>query len=166
MYVERTWSCSWEHDKSLNKGQQDLTKLNTITSSLCRRLETCKMLYLALVGIAHQMRSMWYYGFITFCIKTNSPSALNRNGRISKSELYHNSQQFSQHDCPIKIFYHKHKYMYMEQTLCKLLFQKCYDHVTFWNFERSVVYKIAWRHSWFVEFNFSYQDYVCLNSRI
>ena len=60
-----TWSWSWEHDKSLNKGQQDSTKLNTITSSVCGRLETCKMLYLALVGIAHQLRGMWYYGFIT-----------------------------------------------------------------------------------------------------
>ena len=64
MYVECMWSWSWEHDKSLNKGQQDLTKLNTITSSLCRRLETCKMSNLALVRIAHQLRSMWYYGFI------------------------------------------------------------------------------------------------------
>ena len=55
--------------KSLNKCQQNLTKLNTITSSLCRRLETCKMLYLALVGIAHQLRNMWYYGFISFLSK-------------------------------------------------------------------------------------------------
>ena len=59
-----TWSWSWEHDKSLNKGRQDLTKLNTITSSLCRRLETCKMSHLTLVGISHQLRSMWYCGFI------------------------------------------------------------------------------------------------------
>ena len=64
-----TWSWSWEHDKSLNKGQQDLTKLNTITSSICGRLETCEMSYLALVGIAHQLRSMWYYGFIIFLSK-------------------------------------------------------------------------------------------------
>ena len=69
MYVECTWSWSWEQDKSLNKGQQDLTKLNTITSSVCRRLKTCYMLYLALVGIAHQLRSMWYYGFIIFLSK-------------------------------------------------------------------------------------------------
>jgi hypothetical protein len=114
------WSWSWEHDKSLNKSQQDLTKLNTITSSICGRLETCKMSYLALVGITHQLRSMWYYGFIPF-YQTNPPSALNRNGGISKSELYHISQQLSQHDCPIRIFSHKHKCMYMEQTLCKLL---------------------------------------------
>jgi hypothetical protein len=64
-----TWFWSWEHDKSLNKSQQDLIKLNTITSSLCRRLETCKMSYLVLVGIIHQMRSMWYYGFIAFFSK-------------------------------------------------------------------------------------------------
>ena len=54
---------------------------------------------------------LWFYMFI----KTNSPGTLNRNGRISKSELYHTSQQLSQYDCPIRIF------MYMEQTLCKLL---------------------------------------------
>ena len=69
VYAECTWSWSWEHDKSLNKGQQDLTKLNTITSSICGRLETCKMSYLALVGTAHQLRSMWYYGFIIFLSK-------------------------------------------------------------------------------------------------
>jgi hypothetical protein len=53
-----TGSLSWEYDKSLNKGQQDLTKLNTIASSICGRFDTSKMLYSALVGIAHQMRSM------------------------------------------------------------------------------------------------------------
>ena len=111
-----TWSWSWEHDKSFNKDQQDLTKLNTITSNICGRLETCKMSYLALVGIAHQLRSMWYYGFIT-----NSLSTSNGNSRISKLELYHTSQQLSQHDCPIRIFSHKHKCMYMEQILCMLL---------------------------------------------
>jgi hypothetical protein len=31
--------------------------------------KTCKMSYLALAGIAHQLRSMWYYGFITFLSK-------------------------------------------------------------------------------------------------
>jgi hypothetical protein len=51
---------------------------------------------------------LWFYIFI----KTNSPSASNRSGRISKSELYHTSQQLSQHDCPIRIFFHKHKCMY------------------------------------------------------
>jgi hypothetical protein len=64
-----TWSWSWEHDKSLNKGQQDLTKLNTTASSICGWFDTCKMLYSALVGITHQMRSMWYYGFISFLSK-------------------------------------------------------------------------------------------------
>jgi hypothetical protein len=47
---------------------------------------------------------LWFYIFM----KTNSPSTLNRNGRISKSELYHTSQQLSHHDCPIRIFSHKH----------------------------------------------------------
>jgi hypothetical protein len=56
---------------------------------------------------------LWFYNIF---IKTNSPSALNRNSRISKSELSHTSQQFSQHDCPIRIFSDKHKCMYMEQT--------------------------------------------------
>ena len=116
-----TWSWSWEHDKSLNKGQQDLTKLNTITSSICGRLETCKISYLALLGVAHQLTSMWYYGFIYIFIKTNSPSTLSRNDRIFKSELYHTSQQLTQHDCPIRIFFHQYKCMYMEQTSCKLL---------------------------------------------
>ena len=31
--------------------------------------KTCKMSYLALVGIAHQIRSMLYYDFITFLSK-------------------------------------------------------------------------------------------------
>ena len=52
---------------------------------------------------------LWFYIFI----KTNSPSTLNRIGRISKSKLYHTSQQLSQHDCPIRIFSHKHKCMYV-----------------------------------------------------
>jgi hypothetical protein len=115
-----TWSWSWEHDKSLNKGQQDLTKLNT-TSSKCGRLDTCKMLFLALVGICSPTKEyviLWFYNIF---IKTNSPSALNWNGRISKLELYHTSQQLSQHDCPITIFSHKRKYMYVEQNSCKLL---------------------------------------------
>jgi hypothetical protein len=48
---------------------------------------------------------LWFYIFV----KSNSPSTLNGNGRISKSELYHTSQQLSQHDCPIRIFFHQHK---------------------------------------------------------
>jgi hypothetical protein len=51
------------------------------------------------------MKSMWYYGFIAFLSKQNSPSALNRINRISKSELYHTSQQLSRHDCPIRVFF-------------------------------------------------------------
>jgi hypothetical protein len=49
-------------------------------------------------------KCMRYYGFITFFIKTNSPSTLNRNGRNSKLELYHTSEQLSQHDCPTRFF--------------------------------------------------------------
>ena len=44
---------------------------------------------------------LWFYNIF---IKTNSPSTLNRNGRISKSVLYHTSQQLSQHDCSIRMF--------------------------------------------------------------
>jgi hypothetical protein len=106
------WSWSWEHDKSLNKGQQDLTKLNTITSSICGRLLN---LLDVIFGLGRNCSSneyviLWFY--IIF-IKTNSPSALNRNSRMSKSELYHTSKQLSQHDCPIRVFSHKHKCMYM-----------------------------------------------------
>ena len=107
--------------KSLNKCQQNLTKLNTKTRNICRNLKSCKMSYLALVGIAHHFEeyvTLWFYSIF---IKTNSPSTSNRNGRISKSELYHTSQQLSQHDYPIRIFSHKHKCMYMEQNSCKLL---------------------------------------------
>jgi hypothetical protein len=61
---------------------------------------------------------LWFYNIF---IKINSLSTLNRNNMISKSELYHTSQQLSQHDCPIRIFFYKHKCIYMKQTLCKLL---------------------------------------------
>ena len=104
----------WEHDKSLIKGQQDLTKLNTITSSICGRLETLqdvKFVFGRNCSPIEEYVIVWFY----ILIKTNSPSTLKRNGRISKSELYHTSQ-LSQHDCPIRIFSHKHKCMYMEQT--------------------------------------------------
>ena len=79
------------------------------------------MITMALVGIFSPLRSIRHYGFMTFLSKARSPSTLNRKGRISMLELYHTSQQLSQHDCPIRIFSHKHKSMYMEQTLCKLL---------------------------------------------
>jgi hypothetical protein len=64
--------------------------------------------------------TLWFYNILS---KTNSPSTLTRTGRISKPELYHTPQQLSQHGCPIKYFSHRHKYMYMEQSLCKLLSQ-------------------------------------------
>ena len=51
--------------------------------------------------------TLWFYIFI----KINSPSTLNRNGRISKSELYHTSQQLSQYDCPIRYFLTSNKYI-------------------------------------------------------
>ena len=74
-----------------------------------------------------------------FLSKARSPSTLNRKGGISKPELYHASQQLSQYEFPIIMFSHKHKYMYMEQTSCKLLSQKCHKHVSFLNFNPSVV---------------------------
>jgi hypothetical protein len=85
------------------------------------KAKTCEMSYLALVGICSPIEEyviLWFYNIF---IKRNSPSTLNGNGWISKSELYQTSQQLSQHDCPIRIFSHKHKCMYMEQTSCKLL---------------------------------------------
>jgi hypothetical protein len=115
------WSWSWEHDKSLNKGQQDLTKLNTITSSICGRLQNLQDV---IFGFGRNFLPiqeyvlLWFYNIF---IKTNSPSALNRNGRISKSELYHTSQQLSQEDCPIRLFSYKHICMYMEQSSCEFL---------------------------------------------
>jgi hypothetical protein len=101
-----TWSWSWEHDKSLNKGQEDLTKLNTITSNICRRVETLQDVIFGLgrnCSPKEEYVILWFYNIF---IKTNSPRALNRNGRISKSELYHTSQQLSRHDCPIRVFSH------------------------------------------------------------
>jgi hypothetical protein len=109
-----TWSWSWEHDKSLNKGQQDWTKLNTITRGLCGRLENLQDVIFGFGRNCSPIEEYVILLFYTIFIKTNSPSTLNRNGRISKSKLYHTSQQLSQHDCPIRIFSHKHKYMYME----------------------------------------------------
>ena len=79
---------------------------------------------------------LWFYNILS---KTKSPSTLNRKGRISKPKQYHTSQQLSQYDCPIKIFFHKNKYMYMEQTLCKLLSQECHKHVTFQKINLSVI---------------------------
>ena len=92
-----------EHDKSLNKGQQDLTKLNTITSNLCRRLKTLQDVKFGFGRNCSPIEEyviLWFYIFI----KTNSPSASNRNGRISKSEIYHTLQQLSQHDVLLEYF--------------------------------------------------------------
>jgi len=74
-----------------------------------------------------------------FLSKARSPSTLNRKGGISKPELYHASQQLSQYEFPIRMFSQKHKYMYMEQSSCKLLSKKCHKHVTFQKFNPSVV---------------------------
>ena len=52
VYVACTWSCSWEHDKSLNKGQQDLTKHNTKQAAYVESLYPTST-YMALVGIYH-----------------------------------------------------------------------------------------------------------------
>ena len=79
------------------------------------------MITMALVGIFSPLRSIRHYGFMTFLSKVKSPSTLNRS--IFKQELYHTSQKNTQYDCPVNIFSHKHKYMYKEQSLCKLLSQ-------------------------------------------
>jgi hypothetical protein len=63
--------------------------------------------------------TLWFYDILS---KTKSLGTLNKKGRISMPELYHTPQQLSQYDFPI-YFSHKHKYMYKEQSLCKLLSQ-------------------------------------------
>jgi hypothetical protein len=63
--VECTWFWSWEHDKSLNKGQQDLTKLNTKQAMYVEGLYP-KSMHMALVGIYHHWGVLWHYGFIIF----------------------------------------------------------------------------------------------------
>ena len=116
-----TWSWSWEHDKSLKKGQQDLTKLNAIISSVCRRLETCRMTYLALVGIVHQLRSMWQYDFIIFLSKQIIQVLwIETVGFLSQNYITPHNNLVNM-IVLLEYFSHKHKCMYMEQTLCKLL---------------------------------------------
>jgi hypothetical protein len=78
--------------------------------------------------------------FYNIFIKTNSPSTSNRNSRIFKSELYHASQQLS-HDCSIRIFSHKYKYMYIEQTLCKLNLKHVMDMSLLSVVHRSIVHQ-------------------------
>jgi hypothetical protein len=59
--VACTWSWSWDHDKFLNKGQHDLTKLNTIASNLCRKLVSSKLCIW--VGIFHHWGSVHFHSF-------------------------------------------------------------------------------------------------------
>ena len=86
---------------------------------------------MALVGISHHWgvcdaMVLWH-----FYQQQDLQALLIEKGRTSKPELYHTSQQLSQYEFPIRMFSHKHKYMYIEQTSCKLLSQKCHKHVTF-----------------------------------
>jgi hypothetical protein len=142
-----TWSWSWEHDKSLNKGQQDLTKLNTITSSVCRRVETCKMLYLALVGITHQMRSMWYYGFIIFLSKQILQALwIEMVGFLSQNYI-------TPHNNLVNMIV---LLGYFPTNISACIWNKLYasfylrdvTNMSLLKFEWSVVYKLAWRWSY------------------
>jgi hypothetical protein len=81
---------------------------------------------------------LWFYNIF---IKTNSPSTTNRNGRISKSELYHTSQQLSQHDCPIRIFSHKHKLCIWNKLHTSIYHRDVMNMLTFQKFKCSVVQK-------------------------
>jgi hypothetical protein len=115
------WSWSLKHDKSLNKSQQDLTKLNTITSSVCGRLGTFKISYLALVGILHQLRSKWYYSFIKFSSKQILQVLwIETVGFLSQNYITPHNNLVNM-IVLLEYFSHKHKCMYMEQTLCMLL---------------------------------------------
>jgi hypothetical protein len=105
---------------------------------------------------------LWFYIFI----RTNSLSASNRSGRISKSELYHTSQQLSKHDCPIRIFFHKHKCMYWNKFYASFYLKDVMNMSLLELFEQSVIYKIVWRYNCFIEFKSSDQDYVCLKLKI
>ena len=64
-----TWSWSWKHDKSLNKGQQDLTKLNTITSNICGRLETLQDVKFGFGWNSSPIEEYVILWFITFLSK-------------------------------------------------------------------------------------------------
>jgi len=68
VYEVCTLSWSWEHDKFLNKGQQDLTKFNAKASSICIRFSHVS-LDMALVQIFSPLKSMWSYGFWHFIKK-------------------------------------------------------------------------------------------------
>ena len=60
IYVGVRESRSWEHDKSLNKGQQDLTKLNAEKSSIYIWAFKLVTLDMALVGNCISLRSMLF----------------------------------------------------------------------------------------------------------
>jgi hypothetical protein len=107
---------------------------------------------------------LWFYDIF---IKTNSRSALNRNGRISKSELYDTLQQLSQHDCPIRIFFHKRKYLCMWNKIhTSFYFKNVMSMPPFENFKRSVVQDMHESIVGFIEFNFSDRVCVCLKSNL
>jgi hypothetical protein len=155
------WSWSWEHNKSLNKGQQDLTKLNTTSSSICGRFDTCKMLYLALVGIAHQMRSMWYYAFITFLSKqilqalwTEMVRFLCQNYITPHNNLVKMIVLLEYFPTSINtcMWNWIHASFYLKNVMVISLFMIL----------NKVWFKdIIWRHSWLIEFIFNYQNYAC-----
>ena len=90
IYVACMWSWSWEHDKSLNKGQQDLTKLNTKQVAFVEGLNH-ERAYMALVGIYH------HWGTLRFSIilRNKSPIVIHVWNNIIAAlvSLFHVSQQ-------------------------------------------------------------------------
>jgi hypothetical protein len=86
---------------------------------------------------------LWFY---IYFIKTNSPSTLNRNGRISKSELYHTSQNLVNMIVLLE---------YFSTSVSVCIWNKLYAgfylkdvmNMSLLKILNKVVYKITWRWS-------------------
>ena len=75
IYVGVRESRSWEHDKSLNKGQQDLTRLNTKQAACVESIKNHESIYGSgrnFITIEKHV-TLWFYSFLS----TKSPSTLN-----------------------------------------------------------------------------------------
>ena len=83
---------------------------------------------------------LWFYNIF---IKTNSPSALNRNGRISKNYITTVNNlvnmivllEYFPTSISVCIWNKFIAWFYLKDVM----------NMSLWNFELSVVYKIAWR---------------------
>jgi hypothetical protein len=103
---------------------------------------------------------LWFSNFI----KINFPSALNRNGKISKLGLYHTSQQLSQHDYSIRIFSHN---TCMRNKLHASFYLKNVMNMSLFRFLNEVWFKIC-RESWLVHLSLILviTIFVYLNSKL